>query len=52
MITQLCASTGWILANIGTKYLKIVYHGLKMSDKYHEEDKNNLVVYEIVCKAI
>lgn len=35
MLTQLCASTGWNQANIGSKYLKIISYGLKMSDRAH-----------------
>ena len=52
MLTQLSASTGWTLANIGSKYLKIVYYGLKLSDRVSQEDEDKLDIYELIGKAV
>lgn len=52
MLTQLCASTGWILGNVGSKYLKIIYYGLKLPHKEFNESKDNFEIYDLVSKAI
>lgn len=52
MLTQLCASTGWVRGNVGSKYLKIIYYGLKLSNKEFNETKENFEIYELVSKAI
>ena len=52
MITELCACTGWTLGNIGSKYLKIIYYGIKLSHKEFYESKDNFEIYELISKAI
>jgi len=52
MLTQLCACTGWTLGNLGSKYLKIIYYGLKLSHKEFNESKENFEIYDMVSKAI
>ncbi len=52
MLTQLCGTTGWSIANIGIKYLKIVFYGIQLSNKVNEEDRDNTEIYEIVSYAM
>ena len=52
MLTQLCACTGWTVGNLGSKYLKIIYYGLKLSHKEFNESKENFEIYDLVSKAI
>lgn len=52
MLTQLCGTTGWSIANIGIKYLKIIFYGIQLSNKVNEEDKDNCEIYEIVSYAM
>ena len=52
MLTQLCDCTGWTLGNLGSKYLKIIYYGLRLSDRELNESKENFEIYDLVSKAI
>ena len=52
LLTQLCATTGWIKGNIGAKYLKIVCYGLLLPISTESESPQNLQMYELVCKAL
>ena len=51
-ITQLCDSTGWVYANIGPKYLRVMRRVLALSIDDQFEKKENLHLYEIVSKAV
>lgn len=52
MITQLCSTTGWTLGNLGSKYLKVIYYGLKLPHQEFDESKENFEIYDLVSKAI
>ena len=52
MLTQLCDCTGWTLGNLGSKYLKIIYYGLRLSHRELNESIENFEIYDLVSKAI
>ena len=37
-LTQLCASTGWLTANIGTKYLQVMHYIIRVDSTKRLED--------------
>lgn len=52
MLTQLCGTTGWLVGNIGIKYLKIIFYGMKLSYRVSQEEKENTEVYELISYAM
>ena len=46
-ITQLCSSTGWCQANIGTKYLQVMRCIMRLPMNKPTEDASRLKKYEI-----
>lgn len=50
--TELCASTGWLAANIGTKYLQIMRYIIRMDLTSRIEDKKNILKYEILSIVV
>lgn len=52
MLTQLCGTTGWLVGNIGIKYLKIIFYGMKLSYRVNQEEKENTEVYELISYAM
>ena len=51
-ITQLCASTGWFEANIGTKYLQVMRYIIRLDYAVRFERKENVVKYEILAIVV
>ena len=51
-ITQLCASTGWLAANIGSKYLQVMRYIIRVGPNKRLEDQENLLKYEILSIVI
>ena len=51
-ITELCSSTGWIVANIGTKYLQVMRYVMRMDPTARLEDMKNLLKYEILSIVV
>ena len=51
-ITQLCDTTGWLEANIGAKYLRVVKHLIKVKLTQTEEHVDRIAHYEIISKAV
>ena len=51
-ITQLCASTGWLQANIGLKYLQVVRYIIRMDTTARLEDLSSIYKYEILSIVI
>ena len=51
-LTQLCASTGWLAANIGTKYLQVMRYIIRVDTTKRLEDQTNLIKYEILSIVI
>ena len=51
-ITQLCASTNWQMANIGSKYLQIMRYIMRMEPTERLETASNLTKYEIISIVI
>ena len=50
--TELCSSTGWLAANIGTKYLQIMRYIVRMDLTARIEDKRNILKYEILSIVV
>ena len=51
-ISQLCATTGWITANIGSKYLQVMRYITRVNSVKRLEDSKNLIKYEVVSIVI
>ena len=51
-ITQLCASTGWLTANIGSKYLQVMRYITRVNTTKRLEDSKNMIKYEILSIVI
>ena len=51
-ISQLCASTGWLTANIGSKYLQVMRYITRVNSSKRLEDSKNLIKYEVVSIVI
>lgn len=51
-LTLLCDSTGWLEANIGAKYLRIMRNVIKVPYEDSEEPKEHLYHYEIIAVVI
>ena len=51
-ITQLCASTGWLKANIGTKYLQVMRYIIRIDSLTRHEKKENVVKYEVLAIVV
>jgi len=52
MISQLCASTGWIKANVGSKYLRVMRYITRVMPTKRLEEEENLIKYEILSIVI
>lgn len=50
--TELCSSSGWFAANIGTKYLQVMRYAMRMDPTARIEDTNNLLKYEIMSIVV
>jgi hypothetical protein len=51
-VTQLCASTGWFEANIGTKYLQVMRYIIRLEYTTRFEEKGNVMKYEMLAIVI
>ena len=51
-ITQLCASTNWQSANIGSKYLQVMRYIIRVDTSKRLEIPENLIKYEIISIVI
>ena len=51
-ITQLCASSGWVKDNIGTKFLQLVRYVMRLDTTAGREDKKHILKYEILSITI
>ena len=51
-LTQLCASTGWLMANVGSKYLQVMRYITRVETTKRLENAKNLVKYEILSIVI
>ena len=51
-VTQLCATTGWFEANIGTKYLKVFRNVLKLEYSRGHEKVESLLKYQIFAVVV
>lgn len=51
-VTQLCASTGWFEANIGTKYLQVMRYIIRLDYTVRFEKKENVMKYEVLATVI
>ena len=50
--SELCSSTGWLDANIGTKYLQVMRYAMRMDPTARLEDHKNLLKYEILSVVV
>ena len=51
-ITQLCASTGWLAANIGSKYLQVMRYIIRVGPTSRLEEQDSLLKYEILSIVV
>ena len=51
-MTQLCASTGWLISNIGSKYLQVMRYIIRVGPVKRLEDQENLLKYEILSIVV
>ena len=51
-ITQLCASTGWFEAQIGTKYIQVMRYIIRLPRTTRFEKKKNTLKYEVLAIVI
>ena len=48
----MCASTGWLKANIGTKYLQVMRYIIRIDSLTRHEKKENVVKYEVLAIVV
>ena len=51
-VTQLCASTGWFEAQIGTKYIQVMRYLIRLPRTARFEKKKSILKYEILAIVI